>query len=289
MQFLGPDGHLRLRSARVAVVGVGGLGSHVVQQLGFLGVTNLALIDGDRIDETNLNRLVTAGPGDIDAYKVDVLQRFVTTLHPGAEVRVVRQDLRSVEAFKEIKAADYLVGCIDNDGPRFLLNQLSAAYRKPYLDLGSDLGVDRTSYGGRLVFVRPGEGCLWCRNLLNRQEVREWLETEEERYTRARSYGQEITPDAGGGPSVVSLNGVVASLGVMELMLEISGVRPAHAIRIYNGVYGTVSSPADPKPDRNNCRICSEVVGQGDEAGLERFVVSPNYGGNVSTSYRKEV
>lgn len=275
--FLGHDGQARLHAARVAIVGVGGLGCHVVQQLAYLGATNQAPIDHDRVDFTNLNRLVIAGPSDVGAHKVEVARRFVVTLDPDAMVRSVPEELRSLAAFNAIKTSDYIIGCVDHDGPRFLLNQLAAAYRKPYLDLGSDIGPDRSSYGGRIVFVRPGEGCLACRGLLDQEEIRQWLETEEERRTRARSYGQDAIPGAGGGPSVVSINGVVASLGVTEILKAITGIGTPAPLRVYRGPQSIVNMPNETEPDTKTCRICSEVFGQGDAAGLVGYISHPGH------------
>jgi hypothetical protein len=269
--FLTPEGQDRIGRTRVAVVGNGGLGAHVVQQLAYTGVVNLSLIDADRVSRNNLNRFVTAFPGDVDTLKVEALRRFVLTLHPGADVRVVRDELRSHAAYAALKEADYLVGCFDDDGPRFLLNQLAAAYQKPYLDVSSEIGADQTSYGGKFVFSRPGQGCLHCRGLLDHHEIRRWLETPEEKKTRERIYGQQIGVD-GSGPSVVALNGVVASLGVMELMLDIAGIRPAHDYRKYIGVLGMIVTPSDNAPDPASCRICGEVCGQGDRADLEQYI-----------------
>lgn len=272
LPFLTTEGQRRLHAARLAVVGVGGLGSHVVQQLACTGVTTLSLIDQDRVEVTNLNRLVTATPADIGLLKVDVLRRFVLSLHPDAAIQSVRTELRSDEAYAAVQAADYVIGCVDDDGPRFLLTQLAAAYRKPYMDLSSEIGEDRTSYGGKMVFSRSGEGCLVCRGLLDDREIRSWLETPEERRTRDRIYGQRVDAQTGSGPSVVALNGVVASIAVMELMLEIAGVRPALEFREYRGVYGIVAAPQDRGPAPRDCRICSEVCGQGHDADLERFI-----------------
>jgi molybdopterin/thiamine biosynthesis adenylyltransferase len=232
---------------------------------------NLSLIDADRVAKNNLNRLVTAMPADIGELKVDVLRRFVDALHPGADVRVVPHELRSPEAYAAVAESEYVVGCFDDDGPRFLLTQLAAAYEKPYLDLSSEIGEDQASFGGKLVFSRPGEGCLMCRDLLDQQEIREWLETPDEKRTRERIYGQKVAAD-GSGPSVVALNGVVASLGVMELMLDIAGVRPAIEYRKFAGLRAMVVTPQGDLPAPSTCRICSEVRGQGDDADLVRFI-----------------
>jgi tRNA A37 threonylcarbamoyladenosine dehydratase len=58
-RFFGKEGQEKIRASRVAIVGVGGLGTHVVQQLSLLGVGGLALIDGEEVDHTNRNGCIT--------------------------------------------------------------------------------------------------------------------------------------------------------------------------------------------------------------------------------------
>jgi len=58
IRLFGEDGQKKIQNASVAIVGAGGLGSHVVQQLGFLGVGSLIIIDPDELEETNRNRLI---------------------------------------------------------------------------------------------------------------------------------------------------------------------------------------------------------------------------------------
>src|SRR5205814_6941030 len=92
----------RLRAARVGVVGTGGGGAHVVQQLAYLGVGAFVLVDGDRVEVTNLNRLVGALPppsnrslidrllrrrhGDVCKPKVEVMQRVIHDVSDSASV-----------------------------------------------------------------------------------------------------------------------------------------------------------------------------------------------------------
>lgn len=269
--FLTAGGQRRIASTRIVVVGIGGLGSHLVQQLAYLGAVNLVLIDPDCVEESNLNRLVTAFPSDVGVYKVVVLGHFIRRLHGDACPQEIPKDLATYESFEAIKAADVLVGCLDDDGPRFLLNQLAAAYSKTYLDLASEIGEDRTSFGGRVSFVRPGKGCLWCRGTIDEREVRAWLETPADRRMRDRVYGQRVDEGAP-GPSVVALNGVVASLGVMELMVELAGVRRAYDELTYRGPHGVVTRSLEKQNDAKSCRVCQEVAGSGDAEDLERFI-----------------
>lgn len=272
LPFLTQEGHNRLRGVRIAVVGVGGLGSHVVQQLAYLGVTKLALIDHDKVETTNLNRLVTASVDDIGRYKVDVLADAVARIEPGAEVVIVKADVRSLEAAEALLAADYIVGCVDDDGVRFFLAKLAAAHKKPFMDLATELGADNASYGGRICYTKPGDGCLMCYDLLDIKEVAAAYENEGDRKFRTAIYGQPLSLLQGSGPSVVALNGIIASHGVMELMLDIAGIRSAGSRLDYLGVFGTVVRPrVEP---RNDCRICTRVYGRPEEAELDRLMIA---------------
>src|ERR1700682_4099730 len=89
--FLGEEGHARIRAARVGIVGLGGLGSHVAQQLIYLGVGHLTLIDPDPVDATNLNRLVGATVEDARyaRLKVDVAERVALLVDPLIEVTTI--------------------------------------------------------------------------------------------------------------------------------------------------------------------------------------------------------
>lgn len=90
----GDAAYQRVRAARVAVVGVGGVGSWAAEALARCGVANLLLIDLDQIAESNINRQVQALGSTVGAAKVDVLQRRIADIHPGCHVE-------AIEAFVE--------------------------------------------------------------------------------------------------------------------------------------------------------------------------------------------
>ncbi|HEY3373686.1 MAG TPA: ThiF family adenylyltransferase [Candidatus Aquicultor sp.] len=142
--LFGQEGQAKLKKARVAVVGVGGLGSHVAQQLSFLGVGFLSFIDSDELEEHNLNRLIGARFDDPipGTKKVDIAQRLVKSIDPSIEVNPLPVELRTLEAFIEVKKADYIFGCVDNDGARLVLNEICCAYQIPYIDLATDVLVE---------------------------------------------------------------------------------------------------------------------------------------------------
>src|SRR6266851_8464578 len=86
--FLGRNSSSVLDGTRVAIVGVGGGGSHIAQQLGHLGVGEFVLIDPDVVEDTNLNRLVGATQRDVSkgTAKASVAARVVASVNPCARI-----------------------------------------------------------------------------------------------------------------------------------------------------------------------------------------------------------
>ena len=166
-RFFGKKGQKRIRNAHVVVVGAGGIGSHVIQQLAFLGVGGLTIIDPDELEETNRNRLIGSYycdpiPG---TKKVYIAERLIHSIDPSIKVKVVPKKLRTKESFTAIKNSDYVFGCVDNDESRFILNELCIAFEIPYFDLASD--IKNNHYGGRVFINFDENGCLYCYDLLD--------------------------------------------------------------------------------------------------------------------------
>lgn len=273
VRFFGQNGQDSLEAASVAIVGVGGLGTHLVQQLALLGVGRLVLIDPEKVDETNRNRYV--GLRQYDQIpgmpKVDLGARIAREINADTEVIGIAECLRSQPAFDAIVESDFVFGCLDNDGSRLVLNELCLAYRKTYFDLASDIVEGGTHYGGRVCVVGDDAGCLVCYDELDLQAARTDLMDEEQRLDYAKIYGVPLNDLGRVGPSVVSINGLVASLGVTEFMLTATGVpRQPRKVLKYHGERGVVTKPSKhPDPD---CYHCSEKRGEGDAAGLQRYL-----------------
>ena len=171
IRLFGSEGQQRLARAHVTILGVGGLGSHVVQQLALLGVGALSLVDDEEISVSNKNRYIGVRhedpvPGTV---KVDVAARLVGSIDPGIRIITVPQNAVSAAAFDAIKAADYVFRCFDDDGPRFVVNDVATAYGKVYIDVATD--VVGQSFGGRIVIKDVSPGCLYCFDELDLEEV----------------------------------------------------------------------------------------------------------------------
>lgn len=112
--LLGPEAMERLRRARVAVFGIGGVGGYVVEALARSGVGALDLIDGDRVSLSNLNRQLHATHATLGQYKADAARTRVLEIVPGAGVRAYREFYtpENAAAFP-LEEYDYVVDAVD--------------------------------------------------------------------------------------------------------------------------------------------------------------------------------
>lgn len=264
--LFGKKGQDQISAICVAIVGLGGLGSHVAQQLAYLGVKRYFLVDDDKVTNSSLNRLIGARPDDVIAQraKVEIARRMIKDIQPGARVEVIFRELEADDTRTAIQGADLVFGCLDNDPARFELTKLCTDYDRPYFDLATDVNNDQKQlwYGGRVLFCEPGKRCLVCMGILDQRALARARMTAEERAEDDRLYGVSHSVLSQNGPSVVSVNGVVASLAVTEFMVWASGLRSPWPYLIYRGDRGRVTLSTDnPLPD---CYYCKKVC---DKAG----------------------
>lgn len=274
IRFFGIEGQERIASAKVTVVGLGGLGSHLVQQLALLGTRNLAIIDSEELAETDRNRHVCARAIDPvpGSPKPEICERLILSIDPEIRIRQVPETLVSDAAFRAVIEADYVFGCLDSEGARLVLTELCSAYARPYFDLATDIPPgERLRYGGRVCFAGGiGIGCLVCLDQLDLEEAHADLGGPEFHRVRQAIYGIDHDLLGGKGPSVVSINGVVASLAVTEFAVAVAGIRSPNVLLKYYAHRGTVVVNNDPPhPD---CYYCCEVRGRREKADVERYI-----------------
>jgi molybdopterin/thiamine biosynthesis adenylyltransferase len=269
--FFGKSGQEILGKIKVAIVGVGGIGSHIVQQIAFLGINNICLIDNDILDETNKNRLIGVFDDDKEGTrKTDIAVRLILSINPKCNVKSINEAVPSKVTLNVLKESDLIFGCMDNDGARLFLNQLSLAYNIPYIDSASDIDIESREFGGRVIFIDGENGCLQCLDEIDSNEARYYLEDSNARKDQKAIYGIPKEEVNQGGPSVVSLNGIIASLAVTEFLAFATKIRDPITFSSYYGSRGISANRKVEKKDE--CFYCNKIKGLKDNAGLEEFL-----------------
>jgi molybdopterin-synthase adenylyltransferase len=258
---LGDAGQEILRRLHVAVVGLGGTGSITFAQLVHLGVGRITVIDGDKVESSNLSRILGATTQDVGVtWKVDVAKRYAAQLGFGTRVTAIRGSLGTNASTTDIEACDAVLSCVDRHAPRAILNRLAYAKAIPVIDMGSAFRVNQdgqiTSSAGRVVIVGPGRRCLGCWGHIDADRIRiESLLSEERRRQAADGYvdGADVPQ-----PSVIAFNTAIAGAAVVELMRLVTGFAGASDAPARLGFdFETGTVRRNCLAAANECTICS--------------------------------
>lgn len=257
VRAFGEIGQQRLRAMRIGIVGLGGTGSVVLEQLAHLGVGDFMLIDADVVERTNLNRLVGATKADIAKPKVEVAAALAKRINAKVRVEPIRNSVLLTRVAERLVDVDFLFACTDSHGSRAVLNQLAYQYLIPTIDMGVVIDAPDariSQIAGRTQMLAPGLGCLVCGNLLNPEKVRVDLLTDFER--AAEPYINGANEPA---PAVISLNATMVSMAVTMFLSTAIGIPSRPRYINYDGITGKVR-PAEVSR-HPNCIDCSHPRG----------------------------
>jgi molybdopterin/thiamine biosynthesis adenylyltransferase len=271
------SGQKQLAMTRFGVVGASGTGSQVITQLGGLGARRFVLVDPETVGEENLSRLPYATNDDIGQSKVTLAARHLERTAPDVEVHALGRALQSREALHALKGVDVLVGCVDNDGARLILNEIALAYRIPYFDVGVGIHVGPSGVeeiGATLAVVLPGGPCLNCMGLIDPIEARYFVTSPESREVE-RTWGYVDGLEAP-APAVCSLNAAAAAMLVNEFALFASGGRrpsPMTQLDVLGRAYELHSQRAFPirVSADPGCFECQKAL-TADDSSVDRYV-----------------
>ena len=154
MPEVGMDGQLKLKNAKVLLIGTGGLGAPLGLYLAAAGVGKLGLVDFDVVDFTNLQRQVTFGTSDVGKPKSQAARARLSNLNPDIRVQAFETKLTSENALELFKDFDIIVDGTDNFPTRYLVNDACILLGKPNV-YGSIFRFE----GQVTVFGSPGGPC----------------------------------------------------------------------------------------------------------------------------------
>jgi molybdopterin/thiamine biosynthesis adenylyltransferase len=259
---IGPASEDALASAKVAIVGLSGGGSHVVQQLAHQGVGTLILVDDDVIEEENRGRVVGSRLGDDGRLKTFVMRRLARGIDQTIRAIEVPYPSSHPQGTAAIREADVVVACVDRFDARVEIEAVARRHLIPVVDVGMTLmsdGERLMSATGQVVLSLPGAPCLRCTPLLSDAV----LESE----ARTAPPGYDRNPNAPGQAQVVSMNGLLASQAANLVLAIITGYLPRG--KLSGGgwwQYDALEGQLDFTPlhvRRRKCPTCAEE-GHGD-------------------------
>jgi len=181
--------------------------------LAHAGLGQLVLADGDLIEDVNLSRTHGTSPDSIGTAKVVSAADMVSHISPETVVQAFATAFPTTDLLAAMRDVDAIIACVDNVHTRNELNRFALRYGVPLIDLGTTITEDPFRVDGHLSVVLPGHHCLRCLG-----HVSDPLLEEARDQARRGDYGMRH-----GRPQVVSLNGLLASAAVTEVLKLITG------------------------------------------------------------------
>ena len=154
---LGTRGQQRLREAKVAIIGLGGLGSVSALYLALGGIGKLTLIDQDTVEINNLHRQVLYSLSDLRYPKVEAAERRIKQVNPEVRVDAVPENVRAENVGSILYGADCVVDGLDNMQTRYVVNKYCADKQLPFI-FGGAIGME----GNVATLKVPETPCLEC-------------------------------------------------------------------------------------------------------------------------------
>lgn len=244
-RLFGDRGQRLLARQKVGVIGLGGAGSLIVEQLAHLGVGSLVLIDPDRIEATNLSRVVGSTPADVRArnspslparwlsrlgakplLKTAISRRLVARITNNAVgVKTVPLSVIEPAAADELLDCDFVFLAADSMQARLVFNAIVHQYLIPGVQMGTKARVQASTGNLTELYVAhrpviPGAGCLWCNNLIPPDRLQ--AEATAPDQLRRQRY---VDDDEVAAPSVITLNAIAAALSVNGMLMSLTGLQ----------------------------------------------------------------
>lgn len=274
IRMFGKDVQLLLKNLKIAVVGAGGTGSAVAEQLIRLGVGKLLIIDGDCFDSSNVNRVYGSKVVDGGTPKVEIIERLATNIGLGTVVQTVQKPIYFESSFRRLRDCDIVFGCTDDEWGRSLLTRLAIYYFIPVFDVGVKVDSDNCiikSIQGRVTTLIPSVACLHCRGRIRPDRVQaeslRIFNPAEAEHLQGEGYVPELEEHA---PAVITFTSAVASSAILELLHRLTGCLgnervSSEVLHLFDltGLRTNVRDPAEECFCNNN-----DNWGRGDRAPL---------------------
>lgn len=285
-RVFGDRGQALLSESKVAVVGLGGAGSLIAEYLARLGVGHLVFIDPDRLDPTNLPRVVGARRFDampwlqhstrprwmrdlgarIATPKVKIAERVARQASREVRITAVARSVVEADVAQLLTDCDHIFLAADSALARRVVNSVTHQYLVPNTQVGAKVSVINEQIADIFSVVRmstPGSGCLQCNGL-----IPAWRLTEEATCEVQRRRQRYIDDENVHAPSVITLNAVAAARAVDDWLMTFGGlvdpnVGADHWVEYHPLTDDTVENQPARSPDCSHCGPTRFAIGDG--------------------------
>ena len=223
-RMFGVQGQKILRGMTVGVIGLGGGGSIVSEQLAHLGIGRIIAIDFDKIETHNLSRIVGARLRDARwrRKKVTIARRLAHQIDRSVEFEAIDGDIGDTAVVTRLTDCDFIFLCTDTMTSRLVANAVAQAHLIPMVQIGAKIDQPSARIESIYVAVRPSfprRGCLACAGMIDPVAVQREAATEEERAAQNYLDLPEVID-----PSVITLNAVAASAATNLMLMSAVGM-----------------------------------------------------------------
>ena len=157
LEEIGYNGQLKLKNAKVCVVGTGGLGNPITSRLAAMGVGTLRIVDRDVIELSNLHRQTMFNEDDVGQVKVEVAERKLQKLNPDCKIEALAVSVNDYTALEVVEGCDVVIDALDSVNARYALNKACVKFGIPFVT-GAAVGVS-----GQAFTVLPKQSaCYFC-------------------------------------------------------------------------------------------------------------------------------
>lgn len=244
VRLFGDRGQAILANTKVAIIGLGGVGSLIAELIGRLGVGRFVIVDPDRVEWTNLPRLVGARKWDaaprrlaesshpwlrplarmLSRRKTSLAKRNIERANPRAEVKALALDINEPEiAKRHLADCDFIFLAADTMRARNVFNALVHQYLIPGVQMGAKIMCDGDGKVSQVYavarMVTPDKGCLQCSGLINAAKLQDESLSGEERRRQRYVDDEEVV-----APSVITLNATTSAQAANDFLFYMTGL-----------------------------------------------------------------
>lgn len=275
------EGQQLLSNAKIGIVGLGGIGAGLTIGLARLGVRNFKLIDFDKAEISNLNRLegMTEVDAKLNTHKVDIVARKLLEISADISCKKIKGDITKQRTWKQLRDVDIIVTATDNQSSRIVLNMISLMYLIPQISTGTLISTKNGELDGghgHVFTLLPGHNqpCLLCAEIINPIEVYYEIGPSQHRMQALKNgYIENFLEPS---PAVTHLNGIIINLALVEIHNLLCGFKQSSKHLVYSMLDQELYPILESERNCASCVPGGGFFGQGDLAGdpLSNFISS---------------